>query len=319
VEKVSDFVKKLMQDREFKGGNVSQGFNRIINQIRHDPEIAAFLNDHKDELAPDAVDRSAAKLYEYVNVKNQIKDKKRSFAPGYLPQLVVNDHLIDISYQPSPEVLEKQRTQSLARRIRTVSMPKDIKDARISDFEGADADNPDMNRYEALTMALQFINQMKADPKAFHPGLYIYGPFGVGKTFLTGAIANELADSNIQTTMVHFPSFAVEMKSAITDNSVTEKIDAIKKSQVLMIDDIGADSMSSWVRDEVLGVILEYRMQQQLPTFFTSNFSMERLEEEHLRINQKGEDEPLKAKRLMQRIKFLSREVEMKGENRRPV
>lgn len=39
-----------------------------------------------------------------------------------------------------------------------------------------------------------------------------------------------------------------------------------------MIDDIGADSMSSWVRDEVLGVILEYRMQQQLPTFFYLEF-----------------------------------------------
>lgn len=45
---------------------------------------------------------------------------------------------------------------------------------------------------------------------------------------------------------------------------------------------------------------------------------MEQLEQEHLRINQRGDDEPLKAKRLMQRIKFLSREVEMTGENRRP-
>ncbi len=224
MEKVSDFVKKLMQDRQFKGGNVSQGFQRIINQIKNDPEIAQFLSDHRDELADNAVDRSASKLYEYVNVKNQIKDKKKSFAPGYLPQLVINDHLIDISYSASPEVIEKQRNQSLARRIRTVSMPKDIKNARIAKFEGADPNNPDPARFTALSMALSFIDEMKADPKTFHPGLYIYGPFGVGKTYLTGAIANELADNNIQTTMVHFPSFAVEMKSAITDNTVTEKL-----------------------------------------------------------------------------------------------
>ncbi len=109
------------------------------------------------------------------------------------------------------------------------------------------------------------------------------------------------------------------MKSAINDNSVMEKINAVKKSAILMLDDIGADSMSSWIRDEVLGVILEYRMQQKLPTFFSSNFSMEQLENEHLSINQKGELEPLKAKRLMQRIRFLSREVIMDGENRREI
>ena len=39
-----------------------------------------------------------------------------------------------------------------------------------------------------------------------------------------------------------------------------------------MMDDIGADAMSSWIRDEVFGVILQYRMQEQLPTFFLQLF-----------------------------------------------
>jgi len=84
-----------------------------------------------------------------------------------------------------------------------------------------------------------------------------------------------------------------------------------------MLDDIGADSMSSWIRDDVLGVILQYRMQEELPTFFTSNFNMEQLESEHLTTSQRGETEPLKAKRLMERIRLLSEEVSMSGENRR--
>lgn len=52
---------------------------------------------------------------------------------------------------------------------------------------------------------------------------------------------------------------------------MAEKLDAVKRSPILMIDDIGADAMSSWIRDEVFGVILQYRMQEQLPTFFSSN------------------------------------------------
>ncbi len=91
----------------------------------------------------------------------------------------------------------------------------------------------------------------------------------------------------------------------------------LKKAPILVIDDIGADSISSWIRDDVLGVILEYRMQEELPTFFTSNFSMDQLEREHLTVNQRGEAEPLKAKRLMERIKFLSEEVSMTGKNHR--
>ena len=36
-----------------------------------------------------------------------------------------------------------------------------------------------------------------------------------------------------------------------------------------MIDDIGAESMTSWIRDDVLSVILQYRMQEQLVTTFS--------------------------------------------------
>lgn len=116
--------------------------------------------------------------------------------------------------------------------------------------------------------------------------------------------------------MMHFPTFAVEMKNSIGTNSVLAKVNKIKGAEILMLDDIGADSMSSWIRDEVLGVILQYRMQENLPTFFSSNFSMKELEK-HLAINQRGEEEPVKAKRIMERVRYLSREVIVTGPNRR--
>ena len=52
----------------------------------------------------------------------------------------------------------------------------------------------------------------------------------------------------------------------------------IKQAEVLILDDIGAEQSTPWVRDEVLQVILQYRMQEDLPTFFTSNFNFEDLE-----------------------------------------
>ncbi len=62
---------------------------------------------------------------------------------------------------------------------------------------------------------------------------------------------------------------------------------------------------------------MNYRMHQGLPTFFSSNFSMEELQNNHLAINAQGDNEPLKAARIMERVKYLSREIEMEGKNLR--
>ncbi|MEL5940129.1 primosomal protein DnaI, partial [Tetragenococcus halophilus] len=150
----------------------------------------------------------------------------------------------------------------------------------------------------------------------FHKGLYLVGSFGVGKTYLLGAIARDLAEAGYTSTLLHFPSFAVDMKQSIKKDEVGEKLDAVKSASILMLDDIGADAMSSWIRDDIFGVILQYRMQEQLPTFFSSNFTMKELEQ-HLSVTQRGEEEPLKAKRLMERIRYLAQEIELTGRNRR--
>lgn len=84
-----------------------------------------------------------------------------------------------------------------------------------------------------------------------------------------------------------------------------------------MLDDIGADQLSSWLRDDVLGIILQYRMQEELPTFFSSNLSLKDLLTQYLTVNNRGEAEPLKARRIMERIIYLSKEYTMIGKNRR--
>ena len=106
------------------------------------------------------------------------------------------------------------------------------------------------------------------------------------------------------------------MKSAISNNTTTQERDTVMKAPILMIDDIGADALSAWLRDDVLGVILEYRMQEELPTFFSSNFTMDQLTD-HLAQDSSGNVEPLKAKRIMERVRFLSREIHMVGPNLR--
>ncbi len=96
----------------------------------------------------------------------------------------------------------------------------------------------------------------------------------------------------------------MDVKNAISSGLVKEKIDQVK-AQVLILDDIGAEQSSPWMRDEILQVILQHRMQENLPTFFTSNFSFADLER-HFASSKMAMR--WQAKRVMERIKFLAQE-----------
>lgn len=133
---------------------------------------------------------------------------------------------------------------------------------------------------------------------------------------MMAALAHDLSEKRqASTTLLHFPSFVIDVKNAISSGLVKEMVDQVKKAEILILDDIGAEQMSAWVRDEVLQVILQHRMQENLPTFFTSNFNLEELEG-HFSASRNG-DETWQAKRLMERVKFLAKEIHLEGVNRR--
>ena len=93
------------------------------------------------------------------------------------------------------------------------------------------------------------------------------------------------------------------------------KLERIREANILMLDDIGAEDVTTWVRDEVIGPLLHYRMVHELPTFFSSNLNLEELEH-HLSISNKGA-EITKAARIIERIKSLANEFYLDGKNLR--
>ena len=109
------------------------------------------------------------------------------------------------------------------------------------------------------------------------------------------------------------------LKDSFQSNSSDEfknKFNDIKYAKLLLIDDLGAESVTAWNRDEILGTILQYRMQENLPTFITSNLNIKELEE-HLSITSSNRTEKVKAVRIIERIKQLTIDVEMISKNNR--
>ncbi len=145
-------------------------------------------------------------------------------------------------------------------------------------------------------------------------GLYLHGSFGSGKTYLICAMLNELSKKHVDVLVAYYPQLLLSLKSSF-DTDFATRIEKIKKASILFLDDIGAESVTAWSRDEILGTILQYRMDAALPTFFTSNLTIDDLEA-NLSVTKNSVDK-VKARRIIERIKFLTTSMELVAKDRR--
>lgn len=308
MERINQTLKRLASNESFQ-----KRYEEQRKQVLSHPDIHAFLTEHQNELNQNAIEKSMSKLYEYTQQSKECNSCESlesciNFMKGYHPDLVLVRNSIDVVYKRCPRKVLADEHKKNQKLIKSLYVPRDILEATFEDFEG------DEGRLDAGDKAATFLMNYEAGLKP--KGLYLYGKFGVGKSYLLGAIANELAKKQISSMIVYVPELLREMKSSIADATLNEKIEAIKKEPILMLDDIGAEAVSSWTRDEVLGPILQFRMLEKLPTFFTSNFDFQGLEH-HLTYSQRGEEEKMKARRIMERIRSLSEPVLVDGPNRR--
>lgn len=308
MERIKETLKRIASP-EF-----STRIGEMKQEVLENPGVQNFLEENASNISKQMVDRSLSRLYEYISQSHdceacQSLELCKNYMKGYEPRLVIDRNLIDLEYvRCNRGVIEDER-KKVTSMIDSIHMPKEVMEANLS---GVDLE--DGSRVVAVRAAKNFLNEWESTGVLPAKGLYIYGKFGVGKSYLLGALANELAARHIHSVVVYVPEFFREMKQAIQDQSLSEKIEFVKRAPVLMLDDIGAETMSSWTRDEILGTILHYRMSEQLPTFMSSNFNYEELQH-HLSYTQRGEKEVVKAGRIMERIRALTSPISLSGKN----
>ncbi len=157
-------------------------------------------------------------------------------------------------------------------------------------------------------------NAMKACTE--DKGLYIHGPMGTGKTYLSACAANWYAERGRKTAFLHYPSFCMRMAAGVRTGEFSEELKKAMCAYFCVIDDIGAESVTEWNRDQILLPLLNERYEKHLPTWFTSNEDMNSLED-HYRFTNKGKEEVIKAARIIERIKVMAQAQPLTGEDRR--
>jgi primosomal protein DnaI len=295
-------------------GGFQQRYEQMKQEIMSHPDVQAFLREHAGEITQTMLKNSMMKLYEYISQTKNCRNCPSlgecvNMMNGYEPELALRGNSIDLHYRKCHRKAIDDERKQLEKLIQSIYVPKDILEASFGDF-ALDTEG----RLNAYEFAVNFASNYEPGKKM--KGLYLYGNFGVGKSYLLGAIANQLAEKQIPSLVVYVPEFFREMKQSLGDHSLNEKLEKVKRAPVLMLDDIGAEAMSSWTRDEILGSIVQFRMQENLPTIFSSNFDYHELQH-HLSYTQRGEEEKLKAARIMERIKYLTTPIRVEGPNRR--
>lgn len=142
-------------------------------------------------------------------------------------------------------------------------------------------------------------------------GLYIYGKYGTGKSFILYTFAKELVKDGKKVIYAYYPDLVREIKSSMGTDKFEKYILELKKVDVLMLDDLGAENNTAFVRDEILGPVLQYRMNHDLPLFATSNNDIELLRAHFAETS--NESDKTKASRIIERLNYLMTPVQLIG------
>ena len=223
----------------------------------------------------------------------------------YLPRVI--DNRLEFDYQPCKYKLKDIKKNSYQDNVYLFDLPKEIKEASIDQIYSNDS-----NRYDAILWINKFLGDYRKGKAS--KGLYLHGNFGCGKTYLISALFNELARDGVKSVIVFWPEFLRELKASF-GTDFNEKYELVRRAPLLLIDDIGAEATTVWGRDEIFCPLVQYRMQEHLPTFFTSNLDLKALEE-HFSVS-KGNVEHIKARRIIERVIQLTDQIEMISKNLR--
>jgi len=134
----------------------------------------------------------------------------------------------------------------------------------------------DSNNEYAVKVASDYISK-SIDKKQVN-GLIITGKSGVGKTHLAAAIANKLIENDKIVLMGRLTTLLDMIRETFRDNTKSENelIDLYSNVDMIIIDDLGTEKISSWALEK-LYTIIQNRCENGLPIIITTRFDKEGL------------------------------------------
>jgi len=144
-------------------------------------------------------------------------------------------------------------------------------------FEDRTSEGLPSDELKSLQKTLKAAHSYAEKPKGW---LVLMGGYGSGKTHLAAAIANYRAGLGDPPLFVMVPDLLDHLRATFSPNSTTtfdRRFDEIRTAPLLVLDDLGTQSMTPWVREK-LYQLFNYRYNAELPTVITTADSMNEMD-----------------------------------------
>jgi primosomal protein DnaI len=250
-------------------------------------EMRAIIEKDEETNTLKLIDADVIKVYQYIIERNA-----NVLHDGYRPILKTTPY-IEVVYEATDAQIRLERQLKIKDHLDLFDSETYMQDASMNDIHMHSDE-----RKKTFELAKTFIDTY--DGEIFKKGLYVYGMYGTGKTYILSAIAKELSYKGFGVIFAYMPDISRGIKQGMTEGTLEKRINLLKQTDILILDDLGAEYISSWFRDEVLMPIIQYRQSAGLPIFASSNYNMKQLTE--VLAESSAQTDVIKAARLSKRL-----------------
>jgi DNA replication protein DnaC len=181
--------------------------------------------------------------------------------------------------------------------------------ARLREWSLATYPRDEPENRKALTAAQSWLGRYRNGERE---DLILFGSVGSGKTGLAWGIVRALIEVDlVEADLVNFRDLLLEIRAGFDERhrgvDITQRM---KRLPVLCVDDVGAERVTDWSREELAG-LLEARYEWKRPTIWTSNYSLGDL------ARRIGHDDLVIGQRIVSRMSDVAVQVRLSTKDRR--
>lgn len=164
----------------------------------------------------------------------------------------------------------------IQRRLYALSRLDDLDQLTFESFKPEGRIGIGEQEQKSIEGAFQRARHFASNPEGW---LLLIGGYGVGKTHLAAAIANQTVASGVPTLFHTVPDLLDGLRAAFSsqDTSFEERFEEVRRAPLLVLDDLGTQNATEWAREKLFQ-ILNHRYVNHLPTVLTTNLALEEIE-----------------------------------------
>ena len=174
-------------------------------------------------------------------------------------------------------VCRKQQAERAAEQhLLSISNLSPYQDLTFENFHVKGHGNLGKEQEASLRQALETARHFAEKPEGW---LVLMGDYGVGKTHLAAAIAQQALRQGITTLFLTVPDLLDWLRTGFDseDFSFEERFEEIRNVPLLILDDLGSHNSTAWSQEKLFQ-LLDFRYLRRIPTVITSNQPLEGLE-----------------------------------------